>query len=112
MIVPLTLLHMVFKKERRFPNRRFIQVGGLEAVAPWFSPGRRKMRVSAAFPFLALATIAPAQWIEKNSRDENSFDGRIVHREVDLAEAGTDNRAIVDLALLSTKSCKLRVIDN
>jgi hypothetical protein len=65
-----------------------------------------------AFLFLALAIIAPAQWIEKNSRDENSFDGRVVHRHIDLAETQTDNRAIVDLALFSTKSCKLRVIDN
>ena len=70
------------------------------------------MQVSAAFLFLALATIAPAQWIEKNSRDENSFDGRVVHRHIDLAETETDERAIVDLALFSTKSCKLRVIDN
>ena len=69
-------------------------------------------RLRAAFLFLAFATAAPAQWIEKNSRDENSFDGRIVHRHVDLAESETDNRASVDLALFSTKSCKLRVIDN
>jgi hypothetical protein len=69
-------------------------------------------RLSASFLFLALATFAPAQWIEKNSRDENSFDGRVVHRQVDLAESETDNHAIVDLALFSAKSCKLRVIDN
>jgi len=69
-------------------------------------------RLSAAFLFLALATFAPAQWIEKNSGDESSFDGCVVHRHVDLAETQTDNRAIVDLALFSTKSCKLRVIDN
>jgi hypothetical protein len=43
-------------------------------------------RLSAAFLFLALATFAPAQWIEKNSGDESSFDGRVVHRHVDLAD--------------------------
>jgi len=69
-------------------------------------------RLSATFLFFALATISPAQWTEKNSRDENSFDGRVVHRHVDLAESETDNRAMVDLALFSTKSCKLRVINN
>jgi hypothetical protein len=69
-------------------------------------------RLSPAFLFLALATVAPAQWIEKNSRDEISFDGRVVHRHIDLAKSGTDNRAIVDLALFFTKSCRLRVIDN
>ena len=67
---------------------------------------------SVAFLFLALATFAPAQWIEKNSGDESSFDGRVVHRHVDLAETQTDNRAMVDLALFSAKSSKLRVIDN
>ena len=69
-------------------------------------------KLSAAFFFLALATIAQAQWIEKNSRDENSFDGRVVHRHIDLAESETDKRAMVDLALFSAKSSKLRVIDN
>lgn len=69
-------------------------------------------RPSAAFLFLALATIAPAQWIEKNSRDENSFNGLVVHRHIDLAESGTSKRVIVDLVLFSTKSCRLRVIDN
>src|SRR5438067_6538546 len=82
------------------------------ALRVHFSPGRRKMQVSAAFLFVALAAVAPAQWIEKNSRDEISFDGRVVHRHIDLAKSETDNRAIVDLALFSTKSCKLRVIDN
>ena len=70
------------------------------------------MQVSAAFLFLALATGGPAQWIEKNSGDENSFDGRVVHRHIDLAESETDKRAMVDLALFSAKSSKLRVIDN
>ena len=77
-----------------------------------FSLTERKTQVSAAFLFLALATVAPAQWIEKNSRDENSFDGRVVHRHIDLAESETDNHAMVDLVLFSTKSCRLRVIDN
>ena len=71
-----------------------------------------RAKTRAAFLFLALATFAPAQWIEKNSGDESSFDGRVVHRHVDLAETQTDNRAMVDLALFSAKSSKLRVIDN
>jgi hypothetical protein len=69
-------------------------------------------RLSAAFLFLALATVGPAQWIEKNSRDENSFDGRVVHRHIDLTESETDKRAMVDLALFSAKSSKLHLIDN
>jgi len=69
-------------------------------------------KLSAAFLFLALATVGPAQWIEKNLRDENSFDGRVVHRHIDLAESEADKRAMVDLALFSAKSSKLRVIDN
>jgi hypothetical protein len=82
------------------------------ALRVHFSLTERKMQVSLAFLFLALAAVAPGQWIEKNSGDENSFDGRVVHRHIDLAESETDNRAIIDLALFSTKSCKLRVIDN
>ncbi|HEY1893373.1 MAG TPA: phosphodiester glycosidase family protein [Chthoniobacterales bacterium] len=85
-----------------------------KAAALWvyFSRGRRKIQVGAVFLFLALATLTPAQWIEKNSRDEDSSGGRVVHRHIDLAESETDNRAIVDLALFSTKSFRLRVIDN
>jgi Phosphodiester glycosidase len=82
------------------------------ALRVHFLPGQRKMQVSAAFLVCALAATASAEWIEKNSRDENSFDGRVVHRHIDLAESETNNRAIVDLALFSTKSCRLRVIDN
>jgi len=82
------------------------------ALRVHFLPGQRKMQVSAGFLVCALAATASAEWIEKNSRDENSFDGRVVHRHIDLAESETDNRAIVDLALFSTKSCRLRVIDN
>ncbi len=77
-----------------------------------FSLTERKMQVRAAFFFLALATIAPAQWTEQNSRDENSFNGHVFHRHIDLAESETGNHVMVDLALFSTKSCKLRVIDN
>src|SRR5207248_5110971 len=69
-------------------------------------------RLRAAFLLFVFSTAEPAQWIEKNSRDENSFDGRVVHRHIDLAESETDNHVMVDLALFSTKSCKLRVIDN
>jgi hypothetical protein len=69
-------------------------------------------RLSAAFLFLALATLGPAQWIEKNSRDENSVDRRVVYRHIDLAESKMGSRAIIDLALFSAKSSKLRVIDN
>src|SRR5437763_3686462 len=82
------------------------------ALGVHFSLTERKMQVSAAFLFLALVTVGPAQWIEKNSRDENSFDGRVVHRHIDLAESETDKRAMVDLALFSAKLSKLRVIDN
>jgi Phosphodiester glycosidase len=70
------------------------------------------LRLSAAFLFLALATLGPAQWIEKNSRDENSFDRRVIHRHIDLAESEADKRAMVDLALFSAKSSKLCLIDN
>src|SRR5438132_448060 len=80
------------------------------ALRVHFSPARRKMQVSAAFLFLRLATFAPAQWIEKNSHDENSFDGHVVHRHIDVAESQTNNSAIIDLALFSTKSRSLGIL--
>jgi hypothetical protein len=96
--------------ERSAAAARHVQE--VAALRVHFSLTERKIQISAAFLFLVLATLAPAQWIEKNSRDENSFEGRVVHRHIDLAESETDNYAIVDLALFSAKSCKLRVIDN
>jgi hypothetical protein len=69
-------------------------------------------RLSAAFLFLTLAANAHAEWIQKNSRDEDFADDRVLYRHVDLQDSDSEESAIVDLAIFSAKSCRLRVIDN
>ena len=53
-----------------------------------------------------------ADWQIVATSNESSPVAGLVHRYLKLAETETGVRAIVDLALFSTKACKLRVIDN
>lgn len=69
-------------------------------------------KLSAALLFLVGAAIAQAQWTIVSSQSEPSSVAALEHRHLVLEESGTAARAIVDLALFSTKSCKLRVIDD
>ena len=69
-------------------------------------------KFSAAFLLFLVATAARGEWIEKNSRDEDFADARVLYRHVDLQDLDTGKSAIVDLAIFSAKSCKLRMIDN
>ncbi len=64
--------------------------------------------------FLALACAqgASAEWQVVSAHDEPSSTAAVIHRHVDLTDADSGERAIVDLALFSAKSCKLRVVDN
>ncbi|MEP6604176.1 MAG: phosphodiester glycosidase family protein [Spartobacteria bacterium] len=69
--------------------------------------------LSAPVAILFCATLpAVAEWQVESSTNEAAAAPAIIHRHVDLADASTGESAIVDLALFSTKSCKLRVIDN
>lgn len=65
-------------------------------------------KLSAALLFVALIS-ARAEWRVENVRDEGA---KIVHRHVDLANGENGARAVVDLAIFSGKSARLRVIDN
>lgn len=69
-------------------------------------------KLSATVFFFALAAFADAEWVEKNLHDENSVNGSVLHRQIELAESETGARAILDLAIFSAKSCRLRLIDN
>jgi phosphodiester glycosidase len=69
-------------------------------------------KLSAAFLFLLLALRASADWSVLSTRNEASAGSGIEYRHTDLEESETGDSAIVDLALFSTKSCKLKVIDN
>ena len=64
----------------------------------------------AALLFVAVAATAHAEW---SILSANSEPGRVdvVHRHVVLEDSETNERATIDLALFSTKSCTLQLID-
>jgi uncharacterized protein YigE (DUF2233 family) len=65
---------------------------------------------SAALLFLAVAATAHADWTIAAAKTEGSRD-RVQHRHVVLEDTETNESARIDLAVFSTKSCTLRVID-
>jgi Exopolysaccharide biosynthesis protein related to N-acetylglucosamine-1-phosphodiester alpha-N-acetylglucosaminidase len=70
-----------------------------------------KLRVAVLF--LALAATAYADWTIRSIRSTNSEPGHAgVQYEHVVLENGAGGQADVDLAIFSTKSCTLRVIDN
>jgi uncharacterized protein YigE (DUF2233 family) len=66
--------------------------------------------LKAALLLLAVAATAHADWTIAAATTEGSRD-EVQHRHVVLKDAETSESATVDLALFSTKSCTLRVID-
>src|SRR6266536_2690977 len=69
------------------------------------------MRFKCAFFFLALAATAQADWTILSTASETGRDG-LVHRHVVLENPVGSERITVDLAIFSTKSCTLRVLQN
>ena len=69
------------------------------------------MRFKCAFLFLALAASAQADWTILSSASAPGRDG-LVHRHVVLENPVGSERIAVDLAIFSTKSCTLRVLQN
>lgn len=67
-------------------------------------------RVKAALLFLAVAATAHADWTIRSAHSNPGRNGT-VHRQVSLENSETNENATIDLALFSTKSCTLRVID-
>src|SRR5207245_6964448 len=69
------------------------------------------MRFKRVFFFLALAATAQADWTILSTASEP---GRncLVHRHVVLENPVGSERITVDLAIFSTKSCTLRVLQN
>jgi uncharacterized protein YigE (DUF2233 family) len=67
-------------------------------------------KLKAAVLLLAAAATAHADWTIAAATTEGSRVG-VQHRHVVLEDAETSESATVDLALFSTKSCTLRVID-
>src|SRR3984893_2455753 len=69
------------------------------------------MRFKYAFFFLALAATAQADWTILSTASEPGRDG-LVHTHVVLENPVGRKSITVDLAILSTKSCTLRVLQN
>jgi hypothetical protein len=69
------------------------------------------MRFKSASFFLVLAATAHADWTILSSASEPGRDG-VVHRHVVLENGARSERITVDLAIFSTKSCALRVLQN
>ncbi|PYJ05708.1 MAG: hypothetical protein DME95_03210, partial [Verrucomicrobia bacterium] len=65
----------------------------------------------AALLLLAVAATAHADWAIRSTDSEPAREG-IMHRHVVLENARADENAVVDLAIFSSKSCTLRVMDN
>src|SRR5215213_6225860 len=66
----------------------------------------------ALLAFLALARAASAEWQVVSSTSEPSTAGGVEHRHVEASEANGSARATLDLAVFSTKTATLRVLDN
>src|SRR6266496_3201662 len=69
------------------------------------------MRISWALLFLGAAATAHAEWTIASAESEAGSAG-VVHRHVLLENAADGSQVTFDLAIFSTKSCALRIIDN
>src|SRR6266487_626963 len=69
------------------------------------------MRLRCAVFFLVLAATAQADWTILSSASEPGRSG-VVHKHVVLENGPRSKRITVDLAIFSTKSCTLRVLQN
>jgi len=58
-----------------------------------------------------VSTAAQAQWKQVSTQSERSPVSGLDHRYVVLEDASTGDRASLELAIFSTKSCRLQVID-
>jgi uncharacterized protein YigE (DUF2233 family) len=67
-------------------------------------------KAKAALLFLAVAVTAHADWTVRSAHSEPGLAG-VVHRQVFFENSATNQSATIDVALFSTKSCTLRVID-
>jgi Phosphodiester glycosidase len=71
----------------------------------------RLSRLSYALFYLAFVATAQADWTVLSSASETGR-GSVVHRHVVLENDARSKRITVDLAVFSTKSCTLRILQN
>ena len=73
---------------------------------------RHRKVILVVFAIFALIQIAAADWQVVSASGEGSPVSGIEHRHAVLQNSAGTESATIDLALFSSRSCKLRVIDN
>ena len=68
-------------------------------------------KLSWLAPLLIFASAAPAQWRQISSQSEPSPAKGLEHRYLVAEHSGSGERASLELAVFSTKSCRLRIVD-
>ena len=68
-------------------------------------------KLSAAVLALVVSSAAQAQWTQISSQSEPSPVRGLEHRYIVVEDSAAGDRASLELAVFSTKSCRLRVID-
>jgi hypothetical protein len=69
------------------------------------------VRKLSAGLFLILFSTAQAQWTQISSQSEPSLAKGLEHRYLVVEDSRSGERASLELAIFSTKSCRLRIID-
>ena len=70
------------------------------------------MRKLSSFALvLLLVSAASAQWTQISSQSEPSPVRALEHRYVVVEDSGSGERASLELPIFSTKSCRLRIVD-
>ena len=68
-------------------------------------------KLSAAILALVVSSAAQGQWTQISSQSEPSSVRGLEHRYIVAEDSAAGDRASLELAIFSTKSCRLRVID-
>jgi hypothetical protein len=68
-------------------------------------------KLNAAILFLIVASTARADWKMISTQTEPAAGRGIEHRYLVFEDSGSGDRASLELAIFSTKSCRLRIID-
>jgi uncharacterized protein YigE (DUF2233 family) len=68
-------------------------------------------KVSAGILFLLFFSTAKAQWTQISSESEPSLLRGLEHRYVVAEDSNSGDRASLELAIFSTKACRLRIVD-
>lgn len=68
-------------------------------------------KLSSVALLLILVSAAPAQWAQISSQSEPSHNKGLEHRYLVFEDSNSGERASLEIAIFSSKSCRLRVID-